>query len=72
MKPPKETAMTMTTNPQASDNETQLRQLLVAQKGLTSARELDGLLDRYAAAALVGRPRASSPRQGEPRRGRWT
>src|SRR4051812_41123824 len=68
----KETAMTTTTSPQPSDHEAQLRQLLVAQKGLRSARELDGLLDRYAAAALVGRPGARSPGQAEPRRGRWT
>jgi hypothetical protein len=63
--------MTTTTNPQTPNHEAQLRQLLVAQKGLMVARELDALLDRYAADALVGRPGARSPRQGETGRGRW-
>jgi hypothetical protein len=61
---------TTTTQPQANGNETQLRQLLIAQQ--VCVRELDGLLDRYAAAALVGGPGTSPSRQPEPRRGRWT
>ena len=39
---------------------------------LIAVRELDGMLDRYAADALVGRPGPRSPRQNEARRGRWT
>jgi hypothetical protein len=56
------TVATTTPKPQASESEAMLRQLLTAQQGLISARQLDGLLDRYAAAALVGRPGAGSAR----------
>ena len=62
--------MTTIPKPQTQGNEAQLRQLLLAQK--VSAAELDGLLDRYAAAALAGRPGARSPQEAEARRGRWT
>ena len=63
--------MTTTPNAQARNDEAQLRQLLLAQRGLIAARELDGLMDRYAADALVGRPAARSPQKSETPRGRW-
>jgi hypothetical protein len=64
--------MTSTTNPPAPASEAQLRELLVTHKGLIAVRELDGLVDRYAADALVGRRGAVPRREGEARRGRWT
>ena len=64
--------MTSTINPPSPASEAQLRELLVIQKGFTAARELDGLMDRYAADALVGRPGVLPRREGDIRRGRWT
>jgi hypothetical protein len=63
--------MNTTSNTHARNDEAQLRQLLVAQRGLIAARELDGLMDRYAADAVVGRPGARSPQKSETPRGRW-
>ena len=64
--------MTSTTKMPAPNSEAQLRELLVAQKGLVAARELDALMDRYAADALVARPHTIPSRKGEIRRSRWT
>jgi hypothetical protein len=63
--------MTTTPNTQACNEQAQLRQLLLAQRGLIAARELDGLMDRYAADAVVGRPSIRSPQKSESPRGRW-
>ena len=61
-----------TTTPQPLDQEAQLRQLLVvARSGVVTTRELDGLMDRYAADAVVGRPGIRSQRQSETRRACW-